>query len=400
MAVADDLRDVTVATVHKGGRHAAELRRVGSQIEFRRRNGYDGPAVATNLHQDVTDLPAGAVPPFFAGLLPEGRRLSALRRAVATSADDELTLLLAVGGDTVGDVQIAPKGQPPTSPAPRFDPGDAGDVRFADLLAASVGGDPERVALPGVQEKVSARTAHAQVRSDALSDAILKFETGDFPRQVDNERACLDAARAAGLPVAKHQVAHDVDGVPGLLVHRFDRVLVDDEVLARGQQDACQTLGLWPADKYRPDLVEVVAGLAAHCKAPAVAALRLWEQVAFSHLVANGDQHAKNLSIVHDGTGWMPSPVYDVMFTHPYGDTDTLALPLGGRRNVARIDRAHLLAAAAETGVPPAALRRRLDRLLVGTESVPAALSELGFPGSSPNKLRRVLEQRRARLGG
>jgi serine/threonine protein kinase HipA of HipAB toxin-antitoxin module len=54
--------------------------------------------------------PVGAVPPFFAGLLPEGRRLSALRAAVKSSGDDELSLLLAVGGDTVGDIEILPEG--------------------------------------------------------------------------------------------------------------------------------------------------------------------------------------------------------------------------------------------------------------------------------------------------
>ncbi len=53
---------------------------------------------------------AGALPPFFSGLLPAGRRLTALRSAVKTSADDELTLLLAVGADTIGDVQILPHG--------------------------------------------------------------------------------------------------------------------------------------------------------------------------------------------------------------------------------------------------------------------------------------------------
>jgi len=50
--------------------------------------------------------PGGALPAYFAGLLPEGRRLSALRRAVKTSADDELSLLLAVGADAIGDVQV------------------------------------------------------------------------------------------------------------------------------------------------------------------------------------------------------------------------------------------------------------------------------------------------------
>ena len=43
-------------------------------------------------------------------LLPEGRRLGALRRAVKTSADDELSLLLAVGADAIGDVQVVPSG--------------------------------------------------------------------------------------------------------------------------------------------------------------------------------------------------------------------------------------------------------------------------------------------------
>jgi HipA-like protein len=74
--------------------------------------GEGGARVTTTL--PVTAEPefrtAGAVPPFFAGLLPEGRRLSALRAAMKTSGDDELSLLLAVGGDTVGDIQILPEG--------------------------------------------------------------------------------------------------------------------------------------------------------------------------------------------------------------------------------------------------------------------------------------------------
>lgn len=50
----------------------------------------------------------GAVPPFFAGLLPEGARLDAAIASTKTSADDHLTLLLSVGADTIGDIRIAP----------------------------------------------------------------------------------------------------------------------------------------------------------------------------------------------------------------------------------------------------------------------------------------------------
>ena len=46
---------------------------------------------------------AGTLPPFFTNLLPEGRRLSALKRRVKASLDDDLSLLMAVGSDTIGD---------------------------------------------------------------------------------------------------------------------------------------------------------------------------------------------------------------------------------------------------------------------------------------------------------
>jgi serine/threonine-protein kinase HipA len=90
--------DVVAADVHKAGRPAARLRRTPDGVEFSYRDDYlaapDARPVATTLPLDDRPVvtPAGAVPPFFAGLLPESRRLSALRRAVKTSADDELAL--------------------------------------------------------------------------------------------------------------------------------------------------------------------------------------------------------------------------------------------------------------------------------------------------------------------
>ena len=56
---------------------------------------------------------SGALPPFFTGLLPEGRRLTGLRQHLKVSSDDELRMLIAVGADTVGDVQVVPHGDQP-----------------------------------------------------------------------------------------------------------------------------------------------------------------------------------------------------------------------------------------------------------------------------------------------
>jgi len=79
-----DPRRIGRADVYVGDELAAHLTRTGNDIEFRYTPEYldrGGPAVATTLplnEQPVVTV-AGAVPAYFAGLLPEGRRLSALR---------------------------------------------------------------------------------------------------------------------------------------------------------------------------------------------------------------------------------------------------------------------------------------------------------------------------------
>lgn len=59
------------------------------------------PPVAFSLPLSDAAVSAsnGAVPPFFAGLIPEGHRLTMVRYATKTSLDGELTLLMAVGAE-------------------------------------------------------------------------------------------------------------------------------------------------------------------------------------------------------------------------------------------------------------------------------------------------------------
>ena len=119
-----EYRFVERATVLKKEHRAGQLVRREGGVEFRYFDEYlqgRGEAIASTL--PLSDQPtfraAGAVPPYFAGLLPEGRRLQAVRTAVKTSLDDELSLLLAVGADPVGDVRVLPEGVEPDEVAPR-----------------------------------------------------------------------------------------------------------------------------------------------------------------------------------------------------------------------------------------------------------------------------------------
>ncbi len=164
---------------------------------------------------------AGAAPPYFTGLLPEGRRLNALRRSIKTSADDDLSLLIAAGGNPVGDVQIVGHGEPldPEEHAVEVDPRKP--VDFDELLGDSGLIDP--VALAGVQDKLSAGMISMPVAS-AGRRFILKLNAPEFPHVVENEFIMFRYAAKLRIPLSRVQLMRDVAGRPGLLVERFDRV--------------------------------------------------------------------------------------------------------------------------------------------------------------------------------
>jgi serine/threonine-protein kinase HipA len=329
------LRLVNSADVYKAGVLAGTLRRLHDRTEFSYLPGYldsahQAVAWSLPLTAEASIAPAAAVPAFFAGLLPEGRRLTALRRTVGTSADDEFSLLLAVGGDTIGDVQVAPAGDMPAATASPVVIDDFGKVVFADLFAQAIGQRPDRIALPGVQDKVSGQMMNVPVQGRS-NGYILKLDPPEFPHLVENEHFFFQAAARTRLKLAEVELVHDRTGQPGLLVRRFDRVQEAGAVRLLAVEDACQVLGRWPGDKYVISTEEAISGLARCCRAPGVAALELYRLLVFAYLSGNGDLHAKNLAILHDKRGeWRVTPAYDLPSSAVYGDR-TMALPIGGK---------------------------------------------------------------------
>ncbi|WP_405282512.1 HipA domain-containing protein [Gaopeijia maritima] len=406
MTSLSELRGVERAVVYKSGVRAATLERRPNAVAFQYEPDYlaaGGQAVATSLplgEERLVTHSAGALPPFFAGLLPEGRRLHLLRSALKTSADDELSLLLAVGADTVGDVQVIPEHVAlPDEVQPTLLVEDWATVRFREFLVRSAGGamGVDRVALPGVQDKVSARMINLPVarRGERF---FLKLDPPEFPHLVVNDMFFLRAARQSGLETAEAELVRDGEGVPGLLVRRFDRRAdATGRVRARAQEDACQVLKRYPADKYRVTTEAVIEALVDLCRARPVAALALIRQVAFAYLSCNGDAHAKNFSIFARPDGeWRVTPAYDLPSSYPYGDV-TMALSLNGRTRE-DIGRRDFLALAEAVRVRPRAVETALDALVAGVDRWIGGLNELPFDAGRIRKLRRAIEYRRDRL--
>ena len=390
------LRLVSSADVYKAGTLAGALRRLRDRTEFQYVPAYlatDGPRVAWSLPltAEAYIAPAAAVPAFFAGLLPEGRRLTALRRIVGTSADDEFSMLLAVGSDTIGDVQIVPAGDPPADTNPVM-VDDFGEVIFADLFAQAIGQHPDRIALPGVQDKVSGQMLNVPVQGRSAG-YILKLNPPEFPHRVENERFFFHAAARTRLLVAEVELVHDRVGESGLLVHRFDRIHENGNVRLLAVEDACQVLGRWPGDKYVISTEEAIIGLAQCCRAPGVAALELYRLLVFAYLSGNGDLHAKNLAVMHDARGeWRVTPAYDLPSSAIYGDR-TMALPLGGVIRQ-QLSWPMLRSLGEEIGIPE---RLAADVIREQTSAARIWIEELGelpFDANIIRNLRRLVSAR------
>ena len=188
-----------------------------------------------------------------------------------------------------------------------------------------------------------------------------------------NEDYFLRLARRLRIPVARAELIHDREGRAGLVVQRFDRVLVDGEVRALAVEDARQLLGRYPADQYSLTSEQVSTAAATSCPARAVAARACLAQFVFAWLTGNGDMHAKNLSALQEADGeWRIVSAYDLPSTLPYGDR-SMALSLDGRRQA--LTRKAFRSFGTGLGLPQRAVERTLDDVLRATDPL---LDDLG----------------------
>ncbi|MEH3140103.1 MAG: type II toxin-antitoxin system HipA family toxin [Mycobacterium kyogaense] len=396
-----DLREVTEADVYIGEVLAAHLTREhGDAVSFDYvadepgKGGVRDQSVSWSLLRSgeyPVVTAGGAVPPFFAGLLPEGVRLGVVTSSTKTSADDHLTLLLAIGADTIGNIRVFPAGAAPLLPLPLFEPERDNDFHAVFVkLTGSIEADP--VGLTGVQPKVSAGMMSTPAHTRA-GPAILKLNPTGFPLLVENEHFFMRMASACGLRAAQTTLLHDAQGRSALLVNRFDRV----GTRRIPQEDACQVANLYPASKYRIKTETALTKLADACGrgggSRAVALIELLKVVVFSWLIGNGDLHGKNMSIFNPDGLWQPTPAYDLLCTQPYaGWNDPMALNLYGRAN--RLTRANFIEAGERLGIRERATKNMIDAMVDVATAWPGRCGEIGFDDRQTDRLAKMLNTR------
>lgn len=339
-----DPKNTTLLPVFKNGTRAASLERTkqGCRLTFldeyvRDHQGknfsFKMPIVGTALNTVGVGLP-----PYFAGLLPEGLRLHALIQRLKTSQDDLFTLLAATGHDPVGDIHFSEAALDKlSSPKLAENTISADFAKLQEQLRQGL--DPGRQALSGVQEKISADRLSLPIAVTKKDKSyILKLSSSKYPDQIENEFLCLKIAKACGLKVNDAKIINDIHGRSGLLVERFDREWnkVTNTWLRFPQEDACQFLDRYPADKYIISFQEIAAGVAQMSTIPEIDIRSLLQLKAFSYLIGNGDLHAKNISLLQKEGVTQLAPCYDILCTALYKDFKMAMMFDGKNQNLKR----------------------------------------------------------------
>jgi serine/threonine-protein kinase HipA len=378
--------------VYKQNRLAATLARESEHTVFRYDPAYleaGGAPVASTLplSENPITTPGSSVPAFFAGLLPEGRRLGALVRNTKTSVEDELGLLLAIGPATVGDVYT----QAEESAAHEYPqvklPRDAKEIDFAEIITRR--GISLSPRLAGVQDKASAQmiSFHA---SKSEVNYILKFDPPEFAHLSRNEMYFIKLANKLKINVSQAQLISDRTGAEALLVKRFDRNI--SELIH--QEDGMQVLGRYPGDKYLVSFEEVATALSANTLSAPASTMNLLTQLLFAWLTGNGDLHGKNLSLIGDSEKALISPMYDMPSSLFYPDVNPdLALKVGGQFTLTPKRFASL---GAELGLPAASIEKIRAKVLKVTADLANDISAGALPFDSKinSKAARQLSRR------
>jgi serine/threonine-protein kinase HipA len=319
------------------------------------------------------------MPAFFENLLPEGWMESQLQATFKIAKEDKLALLatsqkylsnltLRTAATEDNEVtfdtlqlelaDLAPAQQTILEVADHI----IDEKTLQDVMRGLGSRGPVRVS--GVQAKLpvalSMQKGQPKLELGVLANScshIIKYQSPTFSNMVENEWCTMELARRAGLNVAAVRMIDatnktDLFAGRALLIERYDVPNKRDmeemhhSLKLALQEDAASLLYLSRADKY---------GTSAERIAKALVDLHLSEadlwlylsHLIFSWFVANGDLHAKNISVIKwfrpGKLGLYPeladisySPIYDLVNTGIYLSGNKFAITINGRNDKIR----------------------------------------------------------------
>lgn len=335
---------------------------------------------------------------YFENLLPDLKEVrESIAAKVHANSSDHFDLLMAIGYDCVGALLFTDqknsenlKDKPPTgTPLTNKEIGEI--IRNLKSQPLGMESDIEdfRISLAGVQEKTALlwwggkwqRPIGVSPTTHIIKPSM-KFETHglDMRTSVHNEYFCMKLCKEFGLDVADVDI-EDFDGELVLVVERFDRLIKEDIIYRKPQEDMCQALGYFSNKKYQsdkgPGVKEFVSILETSVKRQEDLET-LFKSLVVFFVIGAIDGHAKNYSIGYVKEGHQLAPLYDILSIFPALNEKEIgvgkykmALSVGSSNHygVKRILRRHFLETAKDCQIADDRANEIIDEVLTSIKS-------------------------------
>jgi len=327
--------------------------------------------------------------PVLSNLLPEGALRDYLSQALKTHTDNEFELFANLGRDLPGAL-IATAIEPDAIPDYVLD-----DTAKASAVKSVVHDEKKHFSLAGVQMKFSMREKDGRYQiaeSGALGDWIIKTPSTIHKHVPLNEFTAMRLAELAGVTIPDIRLVEmaKLEQLPAInlpnehyafAIRRFDR----EEGKRIHMEDFAQILVKYPQEKYRSANYQQIGKILFNYTEDGLGDVQQFaRRLLVNILLANGDAHLKNWSVIYPDTVTPTlSLAYDIVTTRVYmGDERAFALNLGKGKDWYGASMAQFEYWAGKAEVPWRAIRPHLLDTMEKARSLwPDALKDLPMDG-------------------
>lgn len=276
----------------------------------------------------------------------------------------------------------------------------------------------KRISISGVQEKYSLKLERNKLTlTDTGGTHILKpVPTERLDRVTDlpaNEHVSMQIARQVfGIKTAACGMIFFDDGTPAYITRRFD--YKPDGSGKYQVEDFATLLAKTPERegddfKYNASYLDIAKQIQLHVIATQVALLEFFRLLVFNYLIANGDAHLKNFSLMETEHGdYQLSPAYDLLCTALHIDDSRLALHDGlydgdydekSYLNFGTYTKASFLTFAEKAGINHDLAGKVVDEVMGGTFKAVELVERSFLSDEAKRKYIEILGERHRSLG-
>ena len=309
--------------------------------------------------------------PTLSNLLPEGSLRELIAQGLKVHVDNEFHLLTYLGADLPGALIAEPMEPDDVPDGVLHTHGKARAIRFDKV-------PPEnKFSLAGVQMKFSMKEKDGRYnlsKGDVLGDWIVKTPSTKHKDVPLNEYTAMKLAEFVGIDIPEIKLVelNKLENLPQInlpdeklafAIKRFDR---DDDVRIH-MEDFAQVLVKYAHEKYNTANYEQIGRIIYGYSAEGLAdAQQFARRLLVNILLANGDAHLKNWSLIYaDKITPRLSPAYDIVTTSVYVDGERhYALNLGKTKDWYEVSMAHFESWADHAEIPWRAIKPHLDDVM------------------------------------